>query len=86
MAVQDLAPAEIKSYRRASKVALGISALLFGIFTAEILLRKFGALIGIPFLNISAVIQVLLLFGAAISFVVASLLRERVDGRSEVVH
>lgn len=86
MADQDLTAAEIASYRRASRVALGISIVLFAVFTAEVLLRKFGTLIGIPFVDISAVIQVLLLFGAAVSFVVASLLRERIDGRSEVVH
>lgn len=86
MATQDLAPAEIAMYRRASRIALGVSIVLFAVFTVEILLRKFGAMIGIPFVDISAVIQVLLLFGAAIAFVVASLLRERIDGRSESIH
>lgn len=86
MAAQDLAPAETKSYRCASKVALGISIVLFGVFTVEILMRKFGPRFGLPAFDVSAVIQVLLLFGAAVSFVVASLLRERIDGRSESVH
>jgi hypothetical protein len=78
--------AQTGGYRRWSRYAVAISATCFAVFVAELLIRRFGGTNALGSFDLPPVVEVALLFGTTIAFVIASLLREKVEGPAQIEH